>query len=112
MSMTHGLPTYIGKDKAASREIARQNIMLYTGFPYFRNLLRVSGFAEEASLMDQGDGMAGLSDRFIEATCLIGTVEQCQERLAEYRAAGVELPILYPSIGVAGAREVIQAFRQ
>jgi alkanesulfonate monooxygenase SsuD/methylene tetrahydromethanopterin reductase-like flavin-dependent oxidoreductase (luciferase family) len=112
LAMTHGLPIYIGGDMNAALEIARQNLILYTGLPYFRNLLRVSGFAEEAALMDQGDGMAGLSDRFIEATCLVGTIEQCQERLAEYRAAGVELPILYPSIGVAGARQVIEAFRQ
>ncbi|HVL22442.1 MAG TPA: LLM class flavin-dependent oxidoreductase [Thermomicrobiales bacterium] len=112
LTITLGLPTYVGDDLDALREVARQNLVLYTGLPFFKALLRVSGFADEATLMEQGDGMAGLSDRFLEATCLIGTPEQCRERLAEYRAAGVEVPILYPPIGVDGAREVIRAFRQ
>jgi alkanesulfonate monooxygenase SsuD/methylene tetrahydromethanopterin reductase-like flavin-dependent oxidoreductase (luciferase family) len=112
LAMTLGLPTFVGDDLNALRDQARQNLVVYTGLPFFRSLLRVSGFGEEAALMDQGDGMAGLSDRFLEATCLIGTLDQCQKRLAEYRAAGVELPILYPPIGVDGARQVIEAFRR
>lgn len=112
LATTLGLPTYVGDNLEALREAARQNLVLYTGLPFFRALLRVSGFADEATLMEQGDGMAGLSDRFLEATCLIGTPEQCRERLAQYRAAGVEVPILYPPIGVDGAREVIRAFHQ
>lgn len=110
LAITLGLPTYVGDDLDALRNQARQNIVLYTGLPYFRALLRASGFAEEVALMEQGDPMAGLSDRFLDATCLIGTPERCQERLAEYRAAGVELPILYPPIGVDGAQQVIRAF--
>jgi hypothetical protein len=54
--------------------------------------------------------MAGLSDRLLDAICLLGPLDRCRERLAEYRAAGVGLPILYPPIGVAGARDVIRAF--
>jgi alkanesulfonate monooxygenase SsuD/methylene tetrahydromethanopterin reductase-like flavin-dependent oxidoreductase (luciferase family) len=112
LTITLGLPTFVGDDLDALRNVARQNLVLYTGLPFFKALLRVSGFADEAALMEQGDGMAGLSDRFLDATCLLGTPERCQERLAEYRAAGIELPILYPPIGVDRAREVIRAFRQ
>lgn len=112
LKMTLGLPTYVGTDLEALREAARQNLMLYTGFPFFQRMLRASGFAEEATLMEQGDGMAGLTDRLLDATCLLGSPERCQERLAAYRSAGVDLPILYPPIGVNGAREVIQIFRQ
>ncbi len=86
--------------------------MLYTGLPFFQRMFRASGFAEEAALMEQGEGMAGLSDRLLEAVCLLGTPDRCRERLAEYREAGVGLPILYPPIGVEGARGVIQAFRR
>ena len=60
--------------------------------------------------MERGEGMAGLSDRLLDAICLLGSVERCRERLAAYRAAGVGLPILYPPIGVAGARDVVRAF--
>jgi orotidine-5'-phosphate decarboxylase len=74
-------------------------------------MFRASGFTEEAALMERGDGMAALTDRLLDAIGLIGPLERCQERLAAFRAAGIDLPILFPSIGVEAAREVIRAFR-
>ena len=112
LDVTLGLPTFLGDDLDALREAARQNLVLYTGLPFFQRLFRDMGFAEEAALMERGEGMAGLSDRLLDAICLIGPIERCQERLAAFRAAGVDLPILYPPIGVEGARAVIQAFRR
>ena len=55
---------------------------------------------------------AGLSDRVLDAICLIGPVGRCRDRLAEYRAAGLDVPILWPGLGIDAAREVIDAFRQ
>jgi alkanesulfonate monooxygenase SsuD/methylene tetrahydromethanopterin reductase-like flavin-dependent oxidoreductase (luciferase family) len=49
---------------------------------------------------------------FLEAVCLIGSDERCRERLAAFGAAGLDLPILVPPIGVDGSRVVIKAFRQ
>ncbi|MBV9687423.1 MAG: hypothetical protein JO096_09460 [Alphaproteobacteria bacterium] len=49
---------------------------------------------------------------YSNAICLIGPVGRCRDRLAEYRAAGLDLPILWPGLGVDSAREVIAAFRQ
>jgi alkanesulfonate monooxygenase SsuD/methylene tetrahydromethanopterin reductase-like flavin-dependent oxidoreductase (luciferase family) len=34
----------------------------------------------------------------VEAFYLVGTAAQCRERLAEYRAAGVALPLLLPRL--------------
>jgi hypothetical protein len=48
----------------------------------------------------------------LDAICLIGPVTRCRDRLAAYRDAGLDLPILWPAIGGDAAREVIQAFRQ
>src|SRR5215218_31564 len=110
VDVTLGIPTFIGDDLDALRATARQNLVLYTALPFFQRLFRDSGFAEEAALMERGDGMGGLTDRLLDAICLLGSVERCRERLAVYRDAGVGLPILYPPIGVAGARDVIRAF--
>ena len=110
LDVTLGIPTFVGDDLAAMRELARQNLVLYTALPFFQRLWRSMGFAEEAQQMAQGHGMAGLSDRLLDAICLLGPKERCQEQLAAFRAAGVELPILYPPIGVDGARGVIRAF--
>lgn len=112
LAFTLGLPTYIGDDLDAVYEVARQNLQIYARFPFVRHLVRVAGFEEEADLMEQGDGLAGFSDRLIDWACLVGTPDQCKARLAEYREAGVELPILYPAVGVEAAMETIQAFRQ
>ena len=112
LDVTLGLPTFIGDDLEAMRNAARQNLVLYTTFPFFQRLFRVSGFAAEAAKMEQGGGLASLSDRLLDAVCLLGPLARCRDRLAAFRAAGVDLPILVPPIGVDGARAVIRAFRR
>jgi alkanesulfonate monooxygenase SsuD/methylene tetrahydromethanopterin reductase-like flavin-dependent oxidoreductase (luciferase family) len=100
LDVTLGIPTFVGDNLGSLREAARQNLVLYTGLPFFQRMFRASGFADEAALMEQGQGMAGLSDRLLETICLLGPIDQCRERLSAYRDAGVGLPILYPPIGV------------
>jgi alkanesulfonate monooxygenase SsuD/methylene tetrahydromethanopterin reductase-like flavin-dependent oxidoreductase (luciferase family) len=112
LDLTLGIPTFVGDDLEALRTAARQNLVLYTGLPFFQNMFRASGFAEEAALMEQGQGMESLSNRLLDAICLLGPLDRCREQLAAFRRAGVDLPILYPPIGVEGARQVIQAFRR
>src|SRR5712692_10233094 len=112
LDVTVGLPTFIGDDVKAMREVARQNLGLYTTFPFFQRLFRASGFADEAAQMEKGVGGASLSDRLLDAVCLIGPLARCREQLAAFRTAGVDLPILVPPIGVDGARAVIKAFRR
>jgi alkanesulfonate monooxygenase SsuD/methylene tetrahydromethanopterin reductase-like flavin-dependent oxidoreductase (luciferase family) len=107
-----GLPTFIGDDLDAMRDAARQNLGLFTTFPFFQRLFRASGFAEEATQMAQGAGPTALSDRLLDAVCLLGSAARCGEQLAAFRAAGVEVPILLPPVGADGARTVIQAFRR
>jgi alkanesulfonate monooxygenase SsuD/methylene tetrahydromethanopterin reductase-like flavin-dependent oxidoreductase (luciferase family) len=112
LDITVGLPTFIGDDVKAMREAARANLGLYTTFPFFQRLFRASGFADEATQMEQGGGGAALSDRLLDAVCLIGPMARCTEQLAAFRAAGVDLPILVPPIGTDGARAVMRAFRR
>jgi alkanesulfonate monooxygenase SsuD/methylene tetrahydromethanopterin reductase-like flavin-dependent oxidoreductase (luciferase family) len=110
--IAHGLPTFVGDDIEALRDAARANLALFTTFPFYQRMFRASGFAEEAAKAEQGAGGASLSDRMLDAICLIGPISRCREQLSAFRAAGVDLPILSPPIGVDGAREVIRAFRR
>lgn len=110
LAIALGLPTYIGSDLGALRAAARANLGFFAGLPFFQRLMRASGFAEEAERAEQGMGGAALSDRYLDAIALIGPVERCRERLAQYRAAGVDLPILWPAVGISSAREIIAAF--
>jgi alkanesulfonate monooxygenase SsuD/methylene tetrahydromethanopterin reductase-like flavin-dependent oxidoreductase (luciferase family) len=112
VDVTVGLPIFIGDDVKAMRDVARQNLGLYTTFPFFQRLFRASGFTAEAAEMEKGGGGASLSDRLLDAVCLLGPLARCREQLAAFRTAGVDLPILVPPIGVDGARAVIKAFRR
>jgi alkanesulfonate monooxygenase SsuD/methylene tetrahydromethanopterin reductase-like flavin-dependent oxidoreductase (luciferase family) len=110
LDLTLGLPTFLGDDLDALRDTARQNLALYTGFPFFRRMWRESGFVAESDRMEQGAGPAALSDALLDSFCLIGPVSRCEERLAAYREAGVDLPILNPAVGPGAALDVIRAF--
>jgi alkanesulfonate monooxygenase SsuD/methylene tetrahydromethanopterin reductase-like flavin-dependent oxidoreductase (luciferase family) len=107
-----GIPTYIGDDVKQQREVARGNLAVFTGFPFFQRLFRASGFSPEADQMEKGAGGAALSDRLLDAVCLLGPLARCREQLAAFRAAGADLPILMPSVDVDGARALIKAFRR
>lgn len=109
LDLTLGLPTFIGDDLDHCRDLARQNLALYTGFPFFQRMWRESGFVTEASRMAAGDGPDSYSDTMLDAFCLLGPVQRCRERLAEYRSAGVDLPILGPPIGPDSAHALIRA---
>ena len=110
--VAHGIPTFIGDDIGALRDAARANLALFTTFPFYQQMFRASGFAEAAAKAEAGAGGASLSDRLLDAVCLIGPISRCRDQLAAFRAAGVDLPILSPPIGVEGAREVIGTFRR
>lgn len=112
LELTLGLPTYIGDDIETLRAAARANLALFTTLPFFQRLLRASGFVEEADRAERDAGGDALSDRVLDAVCLIGSVGRCRERIAQYRATGLDLPILWPGLGIDTAREVITAFRQ
>jgi alkanesulfonate monooxygenase SsuD/methylene tetrahydromethanopterin reductase-like flavin-dependent oxidoreductase (luciferase family) len=112
LDVTLGLPTFIGNDLNAMREAARANLGLYTTFPFFQRLFRASGFESEADQMEKGIGGSSLSDRILDAVCLTGPLTRCNEQLAAFRSAGVDLPILVAPIGVEGARGVIKAYRR
>ena len=62
--------------------------------------------------MEKGAGGAALSDRLLDAVCLLGPLARCREQLAVFRSSGVDLPILVPPIGLDGARAVMRAFRR
>src|SRR5260370_39704518 len=94
------------------RDVARQNLGLYTTFPFFQRLFRASGFTAEAAEMEKGGGGASLSDRLLDAEGLLGPLARCREQLAAFRTAGADLPIRVAPIRVAGARAVGQALRR
>ncbi len=45
LDVTLGLPTFVGNDLEATRTAARQNLALFSTFPFFQRLFRAMGYA-------------------------------------------------------------------
>jgi len=96
-------------DGQAGRDGARRFVAVYLSL--FPNVARETGLDEEfvehlrAVFTDGGvDAAAPLvGDDVVNLLTAAGTVQDCRRRLDEYRAAGVELPVLAP---VDGALEL------
>ena len=82
LEITLGLPTFVGDDLGATRAVARQNLAFYTTLPFYQRLFRLCGFVEEAEKAEQGAAADALSNRLLDAVCLIGSMARCREQLA------------------------------
>ena len=48
---------------------------------------------------DQGKAIAAISDRMLDETAIVGTLDECAEKLAQRYAAGVTMPIINLPVG-------------
>jgi 5,10-methylenetetrahydromethanopterin reductase len=86
---------------------ARVRPILATYLVFFPNLARETGldpgFLDRLRARARADGLASiyeeLPDDLVREYALCGRVGDCRERLGEYRAAGLQLPILFPEPG-------------
>ena len=104
-----------------ARRRLKPGVALYAGFfPRYNRLLAESGFSEAAAAIkaawDRGDrdgAVRLVPDALIDAVALAGPPARCRERLAQYRAAGVGLPIVTPRVrdggGTTAVTEAIRA---
>ena len=98
------MPTAVRDTRAEALGALRPGLAFYAGFfPRYNRMMAEHGFAAEAAAIAEafarGDREAterAVSDALIDATSIAGTPEQCRARVEEYRASGVELPILSP----------------
>ena len=113
IEVTSLLPASVSPDREAALAAARPGLAFYAGFfPRYNRLLAESGFAEEAAAVAKawatGDTAAAtraVSDEMIAATGIAGTPDECRARLAAYRAAGLDLPIISPFARGSDAKE-------
>lgn len=83
---------------------ARVRPILATYLAFFPDLARETGLDREwlghLQAVARERGLEAtfpmLPDELVAAHCLCGTVEDCRARLADYRAAGLGLPVLFP----------------
>jgi len=115
--VTSLLPTAVGSTRKEALDALRPGLAFYAGFfPRYNRMMAEHGFRDEAAAIaaawSRGDREAaerGVSDALIDATSVVGTAEQCRERIAAYRLSGIDLPILSPFARGSGAKAKFEA---
>jgi alkanesulfonate monooxygenase SsuD/methylene tetrahydromethanopterin reductase-like flavin-dependent oxidoreductase (luciferase family) len=107
------LPCAVSEDRDAARNLMRQPIASYAGrFPRYRKLMVDAGFPEEIEdvrvAWQEGRTQEALDlvpAGLIDKMGLVGTPQECRQKLAAYRQAGITLPIVSPRFMGDGAKE-------
>jgi 5,10-methylenetetrahydromethanopterin reductase len=104
VAITMGLPTFVHDDLDGAMSVARRRLAFYGGLPFYNRQMARAGFQAEAQAATaaaaRGDKKAveaAMSDRLLDSMALIGPPSRCLERLAQFREAGAELPIIRPN---------------
>ena len=119
--ITSLLPCMVADNKQEACETMRPMVAFYGGFfPRYNRLIADHGFPDVAQAIrdawargDREAAARAVPNALIEATGVVGTPTECQERLEAYRHSGITVPII--SLRGAGreskrvALETIQA---
>jgi F420-dependent oxidoreductase-like protein len=92
-----------GGSEEQIRMAARAPIAFYVGRmgTYYYEMLERHGFEAEVAKIKEGwaardpkAAAAGVSDRMLDQTAIVGPLERCKEELDQRRALGVDLPLI------------------
>ncbi len=98
IDITNGIPSFISDDLEAARTAAKRGLSGYARFPFYQRLIKNLGFGDVVEKVKSGVNPAeAFTDELVDAVALVGPAERCRERLAAYREAGVQLPIIVPN---------------
>jgi len=107
----------ITNDVASARKLVRAAFGGYVATPVYNRFFEWVGFGDVAkgvreafAAKDREGSALAMSDDFIDRVTILGSAEQCREKLAAFVAAGVTTPILSPlAAGPQAAAAVYQA---
>jgi probable F420-dependent oxidoreductase len=108
----------VTRDKAAARELFRRTFAPYFATPVYNRFLAWCGYEPAAETIlagwrekDRGKTTAALDDAIVERIAIIGSAEECQERLRALARGGITTHIVSCfSADPAEVRETYQAF--
>ena len=97
------LPTFAMEDTETALRVARQTVAGYARSKFYRRLYAKMGYGKEAQQLAEAWAKAGMQEavstvpeRMARELVLVGTLDECKRRLAEYRRLGVKLPVIQP----------------
>ncbi|SRR5579875_30587 len=104
VTVTMGLPAFVHDNLDRAMAAARRRLAFYGSLPFYNRQMAKAGFEAEAqaamAAAQRGDrtaAEAAMSDRLLDSMALIGPPSRCLEKLAAFREAGAELPIIRPN---------------
>ena len=93
--------TVVSEDKAAAREAFRASFVSYYATPVYNLFLDWAGYADAAreirdgwAAKDRARTAAALPDELVDEIAVIGSAEECQQRLRDHAAGGVHTHIV------------------
>jgi len=94
------VPVAVGEDEAALGAAFREELVRYLGLPYYRTMLRASGFADLLAAFDRDRATRRPADAvpapLARALGAVGDRAAVRAAVEAYRAAGVTLPLVRP----------------
>jgi probable F420-dependent oxidoreductase len=107
----------ITDDVPAARKLVRLGFGGYVATPVYNKFFEWVGYADVAkgvreafAAKDRAGSAAAMTDDFIDSVTILGTAEQCREKLAAFVEAGVTTPILAPlAVGPQASEAVFEA---
>lgn len=92
---------FVGDEPAEVRDFARWLLAPYLTVPGYNRFVAAQGFEQEAEAVitawgagDRQGALAAISDELVDALVVAGPPEACKERLASFREAGLDTPVL------------------
>ena len=113
MEVASMLPCAVSDDPNEARDLMREPIAWYAGeFPRYRRLMAEAGYTEELEDVRQAwqngrtqEAMDLVPASLIDQIGLVGSREECQDKLQAYRRAGITLPIISPRPSGTNSKE-------
>jgi alkanesulfonate monooxygenase SsuD/methylene tetrahydromethanopterin reductase-like flavin-dependent oxidoreductase (luciferase family) len=94
------VPAAVSEDVAGATATFREELVRYCSLPFYRAMLRASGFAEELRAFDRDQERqppgAAVPARLAAALGAVGDATAVRAYVDAYRAAGVTLPVVRP----------------
>jgi alkanesulfonate monooxygenase SsuD/methylene tetrahydromethanopterin reductase-like flavin-dependent oxidoreductase (luciferase family) len=97
------LPVCVSQDVDAAKALLRRRLVHYAFLPNYRAYWKEAGYVDEMSAVEKAisNNRKYLTDRWLADNTLFGPAAKVREGVEEWRAAGVDTPILVPN-SVAG----------
>src|SRR5262245_5948116 len=93
-------PLAVTDEHSGAARLFREELVRYLSLPFYRRMLRASGFADALAAFDRDRGPGHDADAVpaavVDALGAIGDARRVRAEVEAYRAAGVTLPIVRP----------------